>query len=277
VISLLAGADSSVPTLPATTAYSLVEASLDKQKAAFEKSGAVQNDINYFRTAIAKVTSPDDLMKDYRLRKFVLTAFGLDSQVNSQALIKQVLSSDLTDSKSIANKLVDPRYRQLAAAFNFAAGGASKVTDPSFVDGIVDNYVTAAFEQNAGQTNPGVRLALYFKRMAPTITSWFQVLGDVPLYNVAKTALNVMALGPSDDVDKQAAYLEKRVGIANLKDPKFVDRFISRFLASYDQANDTSTAGLVSLVQPIAAQTSDSTSGVLLSASTILSLATQRR
>jgi len=277
VITSLPGLASTAPTMPQTTAYNLVEASLDNQMAAFQKSGAVQNDINYFRTEIAKVQSPDDLTKNYRLLKFVLTAFGLDSQINSQALIKQVLSSDLTDSQSIANKLVDPRYKQLAQAFNFAAGGNANLQDPSFVDGIVNNYVTAAFEQNVGQTNPGVRLALYFKRMAPTIKNWYQVLGDVPMYNVVKTALNVMALGPSDDVDKQASFLEKRIGIANLQDPKFVDRFISRFLASYDQQNDTSSSGLLSLVQPIAAQGSDSTSNVLLSASTILSLATQSR
>ena len=277
MITSLPGLASTAPTMPQTTAYNLVEASLDNQMAAFQKSGAVQNDINYFRTEIAKVQSPDDLTKNYRLLKFVLTAFGLDSQINSQALIKQVLSSDLTDSQSIANKLVDPRYKQLAQAFNFAAGGNANLQDPSFVDGIVNNYVTAAFEQNVGQTNPGVRLALYFKRMAPTIKNWYQVLGDVPMYNVVKTALNVMALGPSDDVDKQASFLEKRIGIANLQDPKFVDRFISRFLASYDQQNDTSSSGLLSLVQPIAAQGSDNTSNVLLSASTILSLATQSR
>jgi hypothetical protein len=266
---------SSTPVISATLGYQLVESSLDKQQAAFEKSGAVQNDISYFRTAIAKVTSADDLVKNYRLLKFTLTAFGLDSQINSQGLIKKVLNSDLGDSDSLANKLVDPRFRQLAQAFNFAAGGASKTQDSSFVDGIVQKYVTAAFEQNAAQTNPGIRLALYFKRMAPSITNWYQVLGDVPLYNVMKTTFHVSALGPSDDVDKQAAFLEKRIGIANLKDPKFVDRFVSRFLASYDQANDTTASSVASLlVQPL---TQDSTSTISLAASTILTLATQRR
>ncbi|HUL08932.1 MAG TPA: DUF1217 domain-containing protein [Candidatus Acidoferrum sp.] len=265
---------SSTPVISATLGYQLVESSLDKQQAAFEKSGAVQNDINYFRTAIAKVTSADDLVKDYRLLKFTLTAFGLDSQINSQALIKKVLNSDLGDSESLANKLVDSRFRQLAQAFNFAAGGASKTQDASFVDGIVQKYVTAAFEQNAAQTNPGIRLALYFKRMAPGITSWYQVLGDVPLYNVMKTTFHVSALGPSGDVDKQAEFLEKRIGIANLQDPKFVDRFVTRFLASYDQANDTTASSVASLlVQPL---TQDPTSSISLAASTILTLATQR-
>src|SRR5262249_29003006 len=257
---------SSTPVISATLGYQLVESSLDKQQAAFENSAPVQHDISYFRAAIAKVTSPDDLVKDYRLLKFTLTAFGLDSQINAQALIKKVLSSDLTDADSLANKLVDPRFRQLAQAFNFAAGGAAKVQDSSFLDGIVQNYVTVAFEQNAAQTNPGVRLALYFKRLAPTIKNWYQVLGDVPLYNIMTTTCHVSALGPSNDVDKQAQVLEKRIGIANLQDPKFVDRFVSRFLASYDQSNDTSSSSLASLVQPL---TQDSTSSISLAASTI--------
>src|SRR5262252_1885387 len=264
---------STTPVVSATVGYELIESSLDKQQAAFENSPTVQHDISYFRSAIAKVTSADDLVKDYRLLKFTLTAFGLDSQINSQALIKKVLNSDLSDPDSLANKLADPRFRQLAQGFNFAAGGASKVQNSSFVDGIVQNYVTVAFEQNSAQTNPGVRLALYFKRMAPTIKNWYQVLGDVPLYNVMTTTFHVSALGPSNDVDKQAQFLEKRIGIANLQDPKFVDRFVSRFLASYDQSNDTSGSSIASLVQPL---TQDSTSSISLAASTILTLATQR-
>src|SRR5215831_6251147 len=100
------------PVVSATVGYELIESSRDKQQAAFENSPTVQHDISYFRSAIAKVTSADDLVKDYRLLKFTLTAFGLDSQINSQALIKKVLSSDLSDPKAIANKLVDPRYKQ---------------------------------------------------------------------------------------------------------------------------------------------------------------------
>src|SRR5215475_14067468 len=158
---------SPTPVVSATVGYELIESSLDKQQAAFENCPTVQHDISYFRSAIAKVTSADDLVKDYRLLKFTLTAFGLDSQINAQGLIKKVLNSDLTDASSLANKLADPRFRQLAQAFNFAAGGAAKAQSYSLQDSIVDNYVMVAFEQNAAQTNPGVRLALYFKRMAP--------------------------------------------------------------------------------------------------------------
>jgi len=43
---------------------------------------------------------------------------------------------------------------------------------------VIDRYATSEFEKRTEQTNPGVRLALYFKRMAPQFTSWYQILGD---------------------------------------------------------------------------------------------------
>jgi hypothetical protein len=67
--------------------------------------------------------------------------------------------------------------------------------------------------------------------------------------------------------------LEKRIGLANLKDPKFLDHFIGRFLANYDQSNAPATLSVTSLIQPL----SSSAGGVSLGASAILSLASQRR
>jgi len=94
--------------------YRLVSNSLGKQMAAFKATPTVQRDIAYFRQAMAKVDSADDITGDYRLFKFVLSAFGLDSQINAKALMKKVLAEDPRDTDSISNKLVDaplPRHR----------------------------------------------------------------------------------------------------------------------------------------------------------------------
>ena len=58
------------------------------------------------------------------------------------------------------------------------------------------------------------------------------------------------------------------------KDPAFLERFITRFLANHDQANAPSTLSVANLIQPLAPLSSGSVS---LGASTILGLATQRR
>jgi hypothetical protein len=259
----------------ASLGYRMVANSLDKQIAAFKSSPMVQRDIAYFRQAMAKVDSPDDITGDYRLFKFVLSAFGLDSQINAKALMKKVLAEDPTDPKSLSNKLVDSHYREIAKAFDFA-GGSVDLKAESFLSSVIDRYVTTEFEKKTEQTNPGVRLALYFKRMAPQLTSWYQVLGDKNLYEVVRTALGMSSLAAGSDIDKQAKSLEKRIGIENLKDPKFLDRFVSRFLAGYDASNSSQTLSIASLIQPLSATSGGSLSGPL-SASTLLALIAQQR
>jgi hypothetical protein len=68
--------------------------------------------------------------------------------------------------------------------------------------------------------------------------------------------------------------LEKRIGLANLKDPRVLDSFIGRFLANYDRTNAPATLSVASLVQPLPPSAGGSVS---LGASTILGLASQRR
>jgi hypothetical protein len=99
-------------------------------------------------------------------------------------------------------------------------------------------------------------------------------MGDKPLYEVVRTALQLPPAGTQSGVDSQAKLLERRVGLANLKNPKFLENFIGRFLANYDQTNAPATLSVASLIQPLSPSTG---SGVLLDTSTILSLATQQR
>jgi hypothetical protein len=213
-------------------------------------------------------------VKDYRLFRFVLSAYGLDSQIDAKAFMKKVLAQDPNDSDSLSNKLVDSRYQAIAKAFNFYNVGNANVKKASFIDGLVDKYVTAEFEKSTERNNPGVRLALYFKRMAPSITSWYQIMGDKPLYEVVRTALQIPPAGSQTGVESQAKVLEKRIGLANLKDPKFLESFINRFLANYDQTNAPATLSVASLIQPLSVSASR---GVSLGASTILGLAALKR
>lgn len=274
MISLTGVGDTQQPVMPAMLGYRMVEASFDKQEAAFRNSAPVKREIDYFKTAIAKVTSADDLVKDYRLFRFLLSAYGLDSQIDAKAFMKKVLAQDPNDSDSLSNKLVDSRYQAIARDFNFYNVGNANLKKARFIDGLVDKYVTAEFEKSTEQKNPGVRLALYFKRMAPNATSWYQIMGDKPLYEVVRTALQLPPAGSETGVESQAKVLEKRIGLANLKDPKFLETFINRFLASYDQTNAPATLSVASLIQPLPAS---ATGGVSLGASTILGLASLKR
>ncbi len=80
----------------------------------------------YFNANIGKVTTVGDLVNNYRLLSYATKAFGLGDMTNAKALLTQVLTSDLTSSKSVANKLRDSRYTAFAHAFGFDTKGNLK-------------------------------------------------------------------------------------------------------------------------------------------------------
>jgi hypothetical protein len=237
----------------AAVGYRLIEKTLDRQIEAFRNNAAVKREIDYVRGKLGGIDSVDELVGDFRMMRFVMSAFGLDSQVNAKALIKRVLAEGWRDNGAMANKLVDPRYRELARAFDFAESGPAKLKTAAFADSLENRFVTNEFEKAAGASNPALRYALYFKRKAASITSWYQVLGDRPLFEVVRTVLGVQTLGPATDLDRQVKFLETRIGLANLKKGDFADRFVDRYLAAYDQRNGP--AGLSGAAAILAAGT----------------------
>src|SRR6185436_6231501 len=106
-----------------------------------------------------------------RLVAYITKAYGLDGANLSNDTLRKILTSDPTDSKSYVNqKGQDPRYRDMAAAFNFAADGTAKrvpaqsAQTRSNVLQTTDAYVRQVMETDAGTQNEGVRLGLYFQR-----------------------------------------------------------------------------------------------------------------
>lgn len=85
------------------------------------KQAAVKGDQQYYDTHIGKVKNVDEFLSDYKLYSYAMKAYGLDDMTYAKAFMKKVLTSDLSDTSSFANKLTDSRYRQFAAAFNFGS------------------------------------------------------------------------------------------------------------------------------------------------------------
>lgn len=92
------------------------------------KGTASMAEAEYYAARVATITTVDQLVSDPRLFKFALTAYGIDSSIASEAFIKGVITSDLGDPDSLANKM-DERYQKLAAAFSFASDGTVAAGD----------------------------------------------------------------------------------------------------------------------------------------------------
>ena len=58
-------------------------------------------------------------------------------------------------------------------------------------------------------TNEGVRLALYFQRKAPTITSALSILADKALLKVTQTTLGLPTSMSQAEIETQEAMIEK--------------------------------------------------------------------
>lgn len=145
--------------------YKLAVQSHDRLLAQFRKMPTYAKAVEYYRQNIGKVTSVDDLLNDRRLLQVALSAFQLEDEINSKGLIKKLLTEDPTDKKSVAYRLIDPRFRQFAAAFaSLKSDGGKQLRSAAMTASILDRFETNEFEKFLGEADPAVREALYYKR-----------------------------------------------------------------------------------------------------------------
>jgi hypothetical protein len=208
-----------------------------------------QTETDYYRATIDTIGSVDELIKDKRLVAYIKKAYGFEKETISDQTLRQILTSDLYDTKSFVNRSENYKYRDLASAFNFDTDGKLKrvtvglAQDSDELLRTQDMYIRQTLEEQAGAENEGVRLALYFQRKASAITGPYSVLADKALLEVVLTALGLPDAVAQADVDTQAKMLEKRIDFEDFKDPAKVEKFLSRFTTLYDLENPQATQG----------------------------------
>lgn len=222
--------------------WRLLSRTVDAQKAIIARDPAVERASQHVREAIGGLETADDLMSDYQLLSTALSAFGLEEDIGKTAFIRKVLESDISDSKSFANRLSDKRYRALAEAFGFASGEARPA---DLAERVVSRHVDAELERRIGTVDGNLRLALNAQRELAALadsettdnTKWYTVLGSTPLRKVFEGALGLGANFGQLPVDRQLTEIQDRVekmmGSASpsiFKEPENVEKLIQRFL-----------------------------------------------
>ena len=109
--------------------YAYLKRTRDAQQGLFQNSAVVSRETKAFAEKIERVETSDQLMADRAVLKVALGAFGLSEDINNRAFIKKILDSDLSDTKSLANRLADKRYLAFAQAFNFASPDGPRLPD----------------------------------------------------------------------------------------------------------------------------------------------------
>lgn len=225
------------------SSYLTVANNLSKWQTITSRTPEVSVQTKYFQDNIGNVKSADELMNNTRLFNFAMTAFGLGDMTYAKGLMKQVLHQGVTSTTALANTLHNSNILAFAKAFDFVDNGASTTSSSALVTNVINRYVENSLETTQGQQNPGVQLALYFQQHAPNVTSIYGILADRNLLTVVQTALGVSPMTSAAPIDTQAQLLSAQLNIADFKDPKKLQQFISRFAAMYDLNNGGSNGG----------------------------------
>jgi hypothetical protein len=223
------------------SSYRAIAQNLDRSLETTSQEPAVERESAYYLANIEKVKSVDDFVDNRRLFGYAMKAFGLEDMVYARAFMRKVLTEGIDRLDSLASKLADWRFREFAATFNFARYGPATTAFDRTRSDTVNRYVRQTLEENAGRQNEGVRLALYFARKAPQLTSAYGVLADKSLLKVVQVAFNIPAATGMMDIDRQARMIGDRLKIEDLKHPAKLKSFIDRFTALWDMANPQST------------------------------------
>ena len=217
-----------------TSTYLSIENNLARFQKQEAQSPAVKTATAYYNANIGKVTSLNQFVGNYRLLSYALQAYGLGDQINNKALIKQVLTQGTLNPRALANTLPNGNWKKFAAAFNVFATGFGSPASAASLATTNANYVEQQLESQQGASDPGVQLALYFQRVAPTVTNSYGVLGDQNLLETVQTIFNLPATASASQIDKEAKSVGKLAPVADLHNPTKLRQLVERFTAAYD-------------------------------------------
>jgi hypothetical protein len=201
----------------------------------------VKRAVDAFTAGVSKARSVQQLLANPAVMKVLLTANGLGDQIAYTALAQKTLQSNVNDPASLANKLADTRWKPVVKTYDFANKGLSVIQDPRVISTIADAYAEVTWRKSLDATTPGLSNALTFRKEASTITSVDQILGDPVMRNVVTTALGLPLQIAFQPLQAQEKAVTSQLDITKLKDPKFVESFVQRYLLAANKIATTST------------------------------------
>lgn len=225
------------------------------QRTIVGNEAGVRQQQDHARQKLAVTDSAEKLVDDYRLLKTTLEAYGLEADIGSKSFLVKVLQSDVSDPKSLANRLSDKRYLAMAKDLGFGTLNPTP-PDPAKIDALLNKHLSAVFEARIGESDPTLRLAMNAKRELAALagspgsdaTKWYTVMGSTPLRKVVDGAFGFGAAYGKLPVERQvqeyraaATKLFGTTGFAQLSDPAKLDKLIDRFVLKASITSSTPT------------------------------------
>jgi Protein of unknown function (DUF1217) len=249
------------PVLPlgGYAGWGFLKRTMAAQQTAQQATAPNRRDEAYFRDKIGKIDTAEQLVSDKRLLRITLTAFGLESDLNSGAFIRKVLEDGTIKDGALSGRLANKQYEKLSASFGFGDFSVPRSKLSDFPDKILAQFRIRQFESAVGTQNNTYRLALNAEREVPAVAGqslsetgkWYVILGNPPLREVFQTAVGLPKSFAAIDLDQQVAVLRSRVEaafgsdkVSQFSDPKQMEALSRRFLLRSD------TQGLSAATSP---------------------------
>lgn len=227
--------------------FRVLERTYDTQFEVFRKSPELERDVTRFLEQVGEVSSAEDLVKNREVLKVALGAFNLQDDIQNRYFLKKILEDGVTDPRSLANRLGDRRYRDIAEFFGFGPGETPATNSAEKMQEIVERYRELSFEAAVGLQDNGMRVALYGKRELVELAQqdmserakWFTLMADPPLRSLMESALGLPTDFGQIDLDQQVNEFRRRfqsvTGSSELgalaDDEQLVTRLTDIFLA----------------------------------------------
>ena len=252
--------------------FSLLQKRMDDNLKLIGQAPQVTRELDYFRQHIRDAATPEALLRDYRLTKVVLTAYGLQDEIGKTAFLKRILSDGTDDPNSFANRLREPRFQAFAKGLGYGNIGGKRTLLTKFQNEVEAGYLRQTLEEAVGASDNNLRLALNFRRRIETIAAgpsvenagWFQIMGELPLRRVVEGAFGLPSSFALLDIDRQRDLLADRSRAlfggtgspAAFAKPENADKLLRRFLALAPSADGggaaVSGSGALTLLSAIA-------------------------
>ena len=215
-----------------------------KDVAATAAQPTVQRDIAAFTKAVQGATSVTALLANPTVLKVLLAANGLGGQEQYPALAQKALTSDPSDTTSLANQLSSTNSAWLATAkiYQFATKGLSVLQQPAVISTVTNAYAEYTWRQGLDQSTPGLSNALTFRSEAGSITSALQILGDPVMRDVVTTALGLPLTIAEQPIEAQEQAITSRMDVTQFQSASFTEQFVRRYLLAKASSSGGNTA-----------------------------------
>ncbi|MFT6072621.1 MAG: hypothetical protein ACJARD_000452 [Alphaproteobacteria bacterium] len=227
-----------------------------------DKFDRLKKEADNFRINIGLTADNGALVNNSRVLRFAMSSFGISTTTLDSQKALNVLNNDYDFNPNLSS---DKKLREFQKAYSFTISGNNlRTIEDDIGDVVEDAFVEQTFISAVGNSDPDLRLALYFENRITDIASqsdvdddgigWLRILGEQPLATAFQRVFSLPTSIGTLDLDQQKEIYADRAGrvlgdenLSRFSDKAYRDDFINLFLTRSSSTSlgfDSSSASI---------------------------------